>query len=72
MELMESPNASSMDWPAKSMSLILQETLVLTAQDDRNRPGYFIALGENRDEVDLKASTIKDLVHIRYAQQVAM
>ncbi len=45
---------------------------VRAAEDDRNRPGYFIALGENREEVDLKSSTIKDLVRVRYAQQVAM
>ena len=35
--------------------------------DDRSRLGYFIALGETRDEVDAKATRIKELVRVEYS-----
>jgi carbamoyl-phosphate synthase large subunit len=35
--------------------------------DDRTRLGYFIAVGETRDDVDGKATRVKDLVHVEYA-----
>jgi biotin carboxylase len=42
---------------------------VHAATDDRNRPGYLIALGDNRDQVDAQADAIKKRVRIRYADQ---
>jgi len=36
------------------------------AADDRDRPGYFIVLGENREETDQRANRIKELVRIEY------
>jgi hypothetical protein len=35
--------------------------------DDRSRLGYFIALGETRDDVDAKATQVKELVQVEYA-----
>ncbi len=40
------------------------------ASDDRNRPGYFIVLGENRDEVDAKSARVKELVQVEYEGSV--
>jgi biotin carboxylase len=34
--------------------------------DDRTRLGYFIVLGENREEVDAKSSRVKELVYVDY------
>lgn len=35
-------------------------------QDDRSRLGYFISLGETRDEIDEKAARVKELVRVEY------
>jgi biotin carboxylase len=37
-----------------------------SATDDRHRPGYFIVLGENRDETDSKSKRIKELISLEY------
>lgn len=42
-------------------------TVIQEPTDDRTRLGYFIALGENRDEVDAKAAQVKELVRVEYA-----
>ncbi|HVZ71803.1 MAG TPA: ATP-grasp domain-containing protein [Polyangia bacterium] len=41
--------------------------IIRAATDDRNRPGYFIALGADRDDVDRRAEAIKRRVRVRYA-----
>jgi biotin carboxylase len=38
--------------------------------DDRTRPGYFIVLGEDRDDVDAKARRVEDAVQVEYAAEV--
>jgi biotin carboxylase len=40
--------------------------VVHPATDDRNRPGYFIALGDDRDDVDARAKAIKARVRLHY------
>jgi carbamoyl-phosphate synthase large subunit len=35
--------------------------------DDRTRVGYFITLGETRDDVDAKGARVKELVRVEYA-----
>jgi len=42
--------------------------VIRAATDDRNRPGYFIALGADRDDVDARAAAIKRRVRVRYAE----
>ena len=34
--------------------------------DDKSRHGYFISLGETRDEIDEKASRVKEMVRVEY------
>ncbi len=41
--------------------------VIRAATDDRNRPGYFITLGADRDDVDARAAAIKERVRVRYA-----
>jgi biotin carboxylase len=41
--------------------------VIRAATDDRNRPGFFIALGADRDDVDRQAAAIKERVRVRYA-----
>ena len=36
------------------------------ANDDKSRQGYFISLGETRDEIDEKARRVKELLKIEY------
>jgi hypothetical protein len=36
------------------------------AGDDRSRPGYFVVLGNTRDDVDAKAARVRDLVRVVY------
>ena len=38
--------------------------------DDRTRPGYFIVLGEDRDDVDAKARRVEEAVRVEYAAEV--
>jgi len=35
-------------------------------KDDKSRHGYFISLGETRDEIDEKASRVKEMVRVEY------
>jgi biotin carboxylase len=44
---------------------------IKSAADDRHRPGYFIVLGESRDEVDVKSACIKELIQIEYEGNVS-
>jgi hypothetical protein len=34
--------------------------------DDKSRHGYFISLGETRDEIDEKASRVKEMIWVEY------
>jgi biotin carboxylase len=40
--------------------------VIHAATDDRNRPGFFITLGDTRDQVDSNAAAIKSLIKVRY------
>jgi carbamoyl-phosphate synthase large subunit len=42
-------------------------TVINEPTDDRSRLGYFIALGDTRDDVDAKAARVKELVRVEYA-----
>jgi biotin carboxylase len=46
--------------------------VIRSATDDRNRPGFFIALGADRDDVDRRAAAIKSRVSVRYEEQGAL
>jgi biotin carboxylase len=40
--------------------------LIEPPRDDRTRHGYFISLGETRDEIDEKAARVKEMVRVEY------
>jgi biotin carboxylase len=40
--------------------------ILQSAADDRHRPGYFIILGESRDETDFRSERIKELIRLEY------
>lgn len=39
---------------------------IRTPTDDRTRHGYFISLGETRDEIDEKSALVKEMVRVEY------